>query len=165
MGDPNIKIQSFDLIHSNPEDIGIFPLTWNVKEASKSLIESAGEDILVKIGESIGEQSQLYQTEVRRLPVAINVLHGYYRHIVLQIPAGYHIGDISSLNMNVAMMNNGKISCFFKSSAVLEGNLLTIISEEDYTETYYPKERFEEYRSVINASADFNKRTVLLTKN
>ena len=44
-------------------------------------------------------------------------------------------------------------------------NTLIIICEESYTELSYPKERFEEYRSVINAAADFNKKTILLSKN
>ncbi|MCX6281174.1 MAG: hypothetical protein NTU51_04370 [Bacteroidetes bacterium] len=165
MGDPNIRIISYNLQHNSPADIGVFPLTWNVLAVSDALMESAGEDILVKIGESIGAQSELYQASKRKLPVAISDLHSYYRRIELQIPAGYHTGDISSLNMNVSMMNNGKISCFFRSEAVMQGNMLIITSEEKYTETYYPKEKFEEFRSVINAAADFNKRTVLLKKN
>ena len=164
MSDPNINILSYNVHHNNPSDINQYPMTWEVKSASDVLIETAGEDLLVKIGECIGTQSQLYQTGTRKLPVAINQLHSYYRRIELDIPEGYHATDIGSLNMNVSMTNNGKVSCFFKSEAVLTGNKLIVTSEEKYLETFYPKERFEEFRNVINAAADFNKRTVLLVK-
>lgn len=165
MNDPNVRIMDFTLYHHAPEDINVYPLTWDVKVVSDVLMESAGDDILVKIGETIGEQSELYQTGPRKLPVAIDILRGYRRRIEMPIPAGYHIDDISALKMNVSMMNNGKESCYFRSDAMLQGDLLIITSEENYSETFYPQEKFEEFRRVINAAADFNKKTVLLMKN
>jgi hypothetical protein len=165
MGDPNIRIMDYSLLHNTPSDIGLFPMTWEVNAVSGGLMESAGDEILVKIGESIGTQSELYQEKPRMLPVAVETRHRYYRRIEMQIPEGYHTGDIGNLNMDVSMRNNGRISCFFRSAAEIRGNMLVIISEEDYSETFYPKEKFGEFRSVINAASDFNKRTVLLVKN
>lgn len=165
MSDPNIRILSYKVHHNDPSDIGLYPMTWEVKSTSDALIESAGEDFLLKIGECIGRQSELYQTGPRQLPIAVSPLHSYFRRLELDIPDGYHTADISSLNMNVVMLNNGQVSCFFRSGAVLIGKKLTVTSEEKYTETYYPKEKFEEFRKVINAAADFNKRIVLLVKN
>jgi hypothetical protein len=164
MSDPNINILNYQVKHNSPSDIGLFPMIWEVKASSDALIETAGEDLVVKIGECIGAQSELYQTGPRKLPIAITQLHSYYRRLELEIPAGYKAADFSALKMNVLMLNNGRESCYFKSDAVLLGNKLIVTSEEKYTETYYPKERFEEFRQVINAAADFNKRTVLLVK-
>lgn len=165
MGDQSGKIESYAVKNNQPSDIDLNPFIWDVRLVSGALMEKAGEDILVKIGESIGRQSEMYQTGPRETAVSIEVLHNYFRRVEMEIPEGWHLGDIGSLKMNVSMMNKGKPSCFFRSDAFIEQNKLIIICEESYTELSYPKERFEEYRSVINAAADFNKKTVLLSKN
>ena len=46
----------------------------------------------------------------------------------------------------------------------LSGNKLIVYSREYYTENDYPADRFESFRKVINAAADFNKKTIILTK-
>jgi energy-converting hydrogenase Eha subunit F len=164
MGSDNNQLKSYDVKYASPSDIGVNPIIWNVVQIAPSLIESADNDIIVKIGDVIGEQTQLYNVKKRKLPVDVNNIMHYYRVINLNIPDGYTVTNPKDLTMKVEMMNNGKVSCAFTSDYTLEGNLLKVVIHEFYTEQTYPLSRFEEYRAVINAAADFNKKTVILTK-
>lgn len=162
MGSQSVTVNHFEVTNALPSDIGLNPIVFKVDVTSNSLVEMAGNDLLVKIGEVIGEQSQLYQTSTRQLPIDLDVLHGYYRRIEFTIPDGYQINNLESLNMNVEMKLNGNVSCAFTSSYELKGQTLIIISREYYNDRHYDANRFEEYRQVINAAADFNKKTLVL---
>jgi len=164
MGSENTHVDSYKVKNDSPENIGVNPIDWDLNITAGSLVESAGDDIIVKIGETIGTQSELYQSSTRKLPVKIDVLRNYYRKIIFNIPEGYTITNPADLNMHVEMINNGKTSCIFTSEATVTGNQLLIISKEYYSETDYPVSRYEEFRKVINASADYNKKTILLKK-
>jgi len=52
----------------------------------------------------------------------------------------------------------------FISSYTLNKNILTIQVNETYKKVYYPMEQFEDFKRVINASADFNKIVLVLQK-
>ena len=131
---------------------------------AKNLVESAGNDLLVKIGETIGAQSELYQEGTRKLPVDVGLPRSYYRTIRFEIPAAYRIANLDDLQMDVRMNYKDELSCVFRSKAVMSGNTLLISIEEYYTEIFYPLEKYEAFRNVINAAADFNKKTLILKK-
>jgi len=164
MGKDHTDVLEMNYLNSSPENIGLNPIIWNVKLQSKSLIEEAGNDLLVKIGETIGQQSELYQESSRKLPIYVSAMHNYYRKITFTIPDGYKVANLNDLNMHVEMKTDEKTSCIFTSVASLDNNVLTIISKEYYLEPGYPASRYNEFRDVINAAADFNKKTVLLQK-
>ncbi len=164
MGSENTHINSYSVSNELPEDIGINPITWDLDITATALVENAGDDIIIKIGETIGTQSELYEPTTRKLPVKIDVLRNYYRKIIFNIPSGYVVTNPSDLNMHVELPDNGKPSCIFTSDAKIVGNQLIIISTEYYSESEYPVERYEEFRKVINASADYNKKTLVLKK-
>jgi hypothetical protein len=164
MGNQNTTIISYKVTHESQSDIAVNPLQWNVDLTANSLVEQAGNDLIVKLGETIGEQSELYQETRRKLPIVVDAVHNYFRKLIFEIPAGYTISNLSDLNMNVEMQNNGKLSCCFTSWYEVSGNKLVVYSREYYTENDYPADRFEAFRKVINAAADFNKKTIILTK-
>lgn len=164
MGSDNNQIKSYEVANSSPSDIGLRPIVWSIVQVAPWLIEQAGDEIVVKVGEVIGEQSQLYRVKERKLPVDVNNIMHYFRLINLTIPEGYRVDHPDDLAMRVEMINNGRVSCAFTSEYTLIGNCLKIVVHEYYTEQTYPVERFEEFRAVINAAADFNKKTVVLTK-
>ena len=89
---------------------------------SHGLVENAGNDFLIHIGETIGKQAELYQEKSRRLPVSVGILHSYFRRIVFHIPQGYTVANPEGINMDVAMKNGDKISCLFTSQARIEGD-------------------------------------------
>ena len=164
MGKQNGQISSLTIRNDHPNDIGLRPVILDVSLNSGELIENAGNDLLFRIGETIGKQSELYQQQTRKLPIHVGILHGYYRKITFQIPSGYKVANPENLTMNVSMKNGDKISCIFTSEAEVKGDQLIVVSHEYYADENYPASRYNEFRDVINASADFNKRTILLKK-
>jgi hypothetical protein len=66
--------------------------------------------------------------------------------------------------MKIECDSNGTTSMGFVSSYKLEGSQLVITVNEYYKYVSYPLGRFEDFRKVINASADFNKITLILEK-
>lgn len=80
------------------------------------------------------------------------------------MPEGYAVSNLNDLKMKVEMIRNGRVSCCSISDYELTGNQLTIYSTEYYSELTYPVEDFGDFRKVINAAADFNKKTILLSR-
>lgn len=164
MGKEHTDVIRSEYVNSTPDNIGYRPLVWNLELQSKALIEFAGKDLLVRIGETIGQQSELYQEKKRILPISVGILHDYYRKITFTVPTGYAVANLNDLNMRVEMKKEGKTSCIFTSNATLSGNIVTIVSTEYYLDEGYPASRYNEFRDVINAAADFNKKNLLLRK-
>lgn len=164
MGKQNPVISSMEIKNDHPNNIGLHPIVFDIGMQAGELIENAGNDLLFHIGETIGKQAELYQEQSRKLPIHVGILHGYYRKIIFQIPAGYTIANVENLQMNVSMKNGEDVSCIFTSQAEIKGDQLIIESREYYKDETYPSSRYMEFREVINASADFNKKTILLKK-
>jgi len=162
MGDQSPEITAWSVKNDDLSDIGINPFIIDVELNVSSLIEMAGNDIIFKLGETIGEQSEMYQTSSRKMPVNINDAHNYFRKITFNIPEGYIISNPDDVNMKVELITGDKVSCCFTSWFELTENKLIVYSREYYTEVSYPAERFGEFRNVINAAADFNKKTIIL---
>lgn len=138
------------------------PVTINGEFTSSEFIEKAGDIILFKAGELIGVQSELYQETKRKTPVENDYNRGYLRKISVSIPQGYNIQNPDDLIMNVDAKKDNKTVYLFKSGYTIEGQELTITIDEYYDSIYFPIERFEEFRKVINAAADWNKITLVL---
>jgi hypothetical protein len=66
--------------------------------------------------------------------------------------------------MNVAYKNNDVTTMGFTSSYSQAGNIVTVTINEVYHEIKYPLSQFEDFKKVINASADFNKIVLVLEK-
>jgi hypothetical protein len=164
LGTDNSQIKEFKVKNTDLSDIGVSPMILEVSQIAPSLVERADNDILIHIGEVIGSQSELYQEKERKLPIATSTIMHYFRQIEFQIPEGYKVLNLSDLNMKVEMLLDAKPSCGFYSSYTLNGNVLKIISKEFYSQENYPASDFEQFRAVINAAADFNKKTLVLTK-
>jgi hypothetical protein len=82
----------------------------------------------------------------------------------LQIPAGYKLSGQDAIKMNIHFDFGGKDSYGFISDYTLADNVLTISIREYYYAVQLPKSEFENFRKVINASADFNKVNIVLEK-
>lgn len=140
------------------------PLEINSEIAGTALIEKTGKDVLFKIGEILGPQSELYQEKERQDPIDMFYAHHYSRTIKLEIPAGYKPTGLEALKMDIKFDLDGKPACGFKSDYKLEGNALTVNIIEYYNVIQLPKTEFENFRKVINAAADFNKVNIVLEK-
>ncbi len=164
MGKQEAKISSLVIKNDHPNNIGLNPLVFDVSLKATDLIENAGNNLLFHVGETIGRQAELYQEQSRKLPIHVGVLHNYYRKIIFQIPEGYVVANPENLEMKVEMKNGDKTGCIFTSHADIKDRQLIIISREYYNDETYPASRYPEFRDVINASADFNKKVILLKK-
>ncbi|MEI9957560.1 MAG: hypothetical protein WDM90_14975 [Ferruginibacter sp.] len=58
------------------------PLTIEADITTADLLEVAGKKILVKLGEVIGPQEEMYQEKARQLPLQWNI-HMYWIEILL----------------------------------------------------------------------------------
>jgi len=140
------------------------PLIISADIKSTQLIERAGNKFLFKVGALIGPQEQMYQEKPRHLPVELPFPHVLNRKLVLHIPEGYVIKNLDDLKMNIEYKENGITTMGFVSSYAQDDNVVTISINETYSQITYPLSAFEDFKKVINASADFNKVVLILDK-
>ncbi|MBV6644330.1 MAG: DUF3857 domain-containing protein [Cyclobacteriaceae bacterium] len=160
---PDAEIKSKEVIDTRFDAEGWSePFTIKTSFESKSFIEQAGNVILFKAGDLIGEQSELYQERQRVSQVENDYNRGYLREITIDLPKGYQVQNAEDLNMDVFVKEENERIYSFKSWFELEDLTLKITIEEFYDKIYYPKEKFEDFRKVINAAADWNKIILVL---
>lgn len=132
---------------------------------SSHFIERAGPRILFKVGELIGPQVEMYRDDERMTEVENDYNRGYDRVITVEIPMGYTIKNINDLKLDVQYKDKDGIPYLFQSDyKLISETKLEIVVKEYYKMIFAPIERYEDYRKVINAAADFNKITLVLEK-
>ncbi|HEX2935889.1 MAG TPA: DUF3857 domain-containing protein, partial [Bacteroidales bacterium] len=160
-----VTVSDYSIENKGMENFGIKPLIINAKSSSSSMLEKAGNKYLLKIGELIGPQVELYQEEERKFDVENDFNRSYYRELVVTIPDGYKINNLDALKMKVQLLeDDGTPTSYFTSEYEMNKNQIVVKVHEDYKSIYYPKSRFQDYRKVINAAADFNKIVLILEK-
>lgn len=140
------------------------PLIISGDVKTVELLEKAGKKILLKVGEVIGMQTEMYQEKPRQLPVELSYAHTLSRKIKVYIPEGYTVKNADDLRFNIAFTSGTDTTMGFVSSYVTEGNTITVSITESYNELRYPLTDFDNFRKVINAAADFNKVVLVLEK-
>jgi hypothetical protein len=153
--------------------------TWNAKpiagiEADNFLIdvdfqsthflEKAGPRILFKAGELIGPQTEMYRDDNRETEIENDFNRGYNRIIKIHIPSGYQVKNAKDLKIDVTYADKDSMPFLFQSDYAVNGDVLEITIKEYYKKIYAPLARYEDFRKVINAAADFNKVTLVFEK-
>lgn len=161
----SVTINDSNIENENPELFGTEPLIFNLDFSSDVFVEKAGRKYLFKVGELIGSQMELYQEKERVLPLENEFQRTYERTINVAIPEGYSIANLDDINIDNEYVKDGKVLLSFKSYYELNDNILKITADEYYKINKIPVEIYEEYRTVINSAADFNKITLVLVKN
>lgn len=156
------EITDRKLINDDSELFGVKPLQFIVGFTTEAFVEKAGRKYLFKLGDLIGQQVQLYQEKERVLPLEEQFHRSYLRTLTINIPEGYKITNLDDINIDNSYSKNGKELFSFKSSYKLEGNTVTVTADEHYRENIVQVAMYEEYRTVINSAADFNKIVLLL---
>ena len=157
----SFSVENADLKNS----LNNLPLNILGNFKSVDLHENAGKNILVKIGEVIGTQVQMYQEKKRVLPISLDYPHALDRIITFTVPDGYKIKNPDDIVLNVTDKNeSGKETMGFISSYKTQGKELIITIHEFYKSIYYDVNKIDEFSKVINAAADFNKVTLVLEK-
>ncbi|MDB2385536.1 hypothetical protein N9V96_03595, partial [Polaribacter sp.] len=158
----NLEIISKEIKNDDPELFGVKPLQFIVDFKTEDFVEKAGRKYLFKLGDIIGAQVQLYQEKERVLPLEEQFHRSYFRTLTINIPEGFTITNLDDINIDNSFEKEGKELFSFKSYYKLEGNKLIITADEHYRENIVPVSLYEEYRTVINSAADFNKIVLLL---
>jgi len=141
------------------------PLKISAHEKTPQLMEKAGNKYLFKVGDVIGRQTELYQTKERRLPIDIPFAHSLNRTINIHIPTGYTILNPETVRIQTEMKDTaGKVSAGFISDYKMTGDKMVVSINEFYKQIHYPISEYDNFRKVINASADFNKVVLVLVK-
>lgn len=143
------------------------PFTIEADYSTNSYLEKTCDKYIFKVGEIIGLQTEMYQANKRRTDIEVAYTCNYHRVITFEIPAGYRATNLETLNMDVYHIDDStKVrSMDFTSSYKVEGRTVTVTVDETYRKTHYPKSLYEEYRKVVNASADFNKVVIYFEKD
>lgn len=154
----NIKNASMDSVYLKPLIIQGSVSTTN------SFYNKAGNRYLLKIGEVIGEQMEMYQDEERKLPVQNEFNRIYERSIKFEIPEGYNVRNLDDLNVDIFHQENGEKIMAFVSNYEIKDDLVTVSIKEYYKQLDFPVEDFDQFRKIINAAADFNKKVLIFEK-
>jgi hypothetical protein len=159
----NIVSSSFDNRDMDLSD-PYKPFTINASVRSANLVERAGSKLIVKIGEVIGAQTEMYETRPRALPIELGYPHGLTRTIRFIIPEGYQVKNLDDLRFNEVFNDGSANTMGFAVSYTLNGSELGITVKEEYRKLAYPISQYEQFKKVINAAADFNKVALILEK-
>lgn len=154
------KLENTGFEHFN--DNKPFILSASVK--ASELVEKTRDKVLVKIGDIIGPQVEMYQEKARQFPMEIEYPHVLERKIEFIIPDGYIIKNLNELNINKTYQENGQTTMGFVSGFKQEGNVITVSILEEYRKVIYPLSQYEDFEKIINAAADFNKVILVLEK-
>jgi hypothetical protein len=160
----DLEINNRKIVNGDSELFGVKPLQFIVDFTSEAFVEKAGRKYLFKLGDLIGQQIQLYQEKKRVLPLEEKFHRSYYRTLTIHIPEGYKVTNLRDINIDNSYSIDGKELFSFKSFYKLKGNKLTVTADEHYNENIIKVPLYEEYRTVINSAADFNKIVLLLEK-
>ncbi len=148
--------------HASAEEFGTEPLLTDGKFTTPQFVEKAGTKYLFNIGLLIGPQAEMYQEEERKLEVENDFNRWYHRELSFVMPDGYTCTNLSDLNMDVFQEKGGERTMTFTSTYTQTGNTVKVVIDEYYKQIIWPLAEFEAYRKVINASADFNKISLVL---
>jgi len=138
------------------------PFILFAKGELTSMIEKAGDNILFKVGELIGPQTEIYHTINRKYNIENQFNRDYVRTITIQVPEGFQISNLNDLYMDYNYTNDNNKIYNFTSDYKMTDKTLTIHIDEYYKEINCPVEHFEEFSKVVNAAADFNKITLVI---
>lgn len=129
-----------------------------------SLLERAGSRLLFKIGNIIGQQVEMYSEVERQNDVENEFNRGYYREITFNIPDGYAAKNLEAVKKHVEAGEHGTVPYYFHSDYSKNGNTVKVSIQEVYQQLRYPADKFEEFRKVVNAAADWNKVVLIFEK-
>ncbi|RKD85099.1 DUF3857 domain-containing protein [Mangrovibacterium diazotrophicum] len=147
---------------ANQDKIADAEMIVHSKVASTSFVEQAGNKLLLHLGNTIGPQAEMYFEEDRDQQAENEFNRTYYREIVFNVPDGYRIKNPEAAIMSVVEKDGDKPVFVFNSSYSYEGQQYKVVIDEYYSEITVPEERFEGFKNVVNAAADFNKVVLVL---
>lgn len=159
------KIKSIEIENEGANNFGQKPFICKADVNAEGFFEKAGDKYLFKVGELIGPQMEMYEEENRTMNLEFYYNREYIRTIKFNIPEGYTMKNHEELELSEAYMLDNDTSMAFVSKVDVKDKEVTIYINEYYKEISYPVEVYNDYRRVMNAAANFNKKVIIFTKN
>ncbi len=160
----NLEIKEKEVFNDGQYDFGKKPLHIKAKMTSDAFVEKVGRKYLFKLGDLIGLQQEMYQEKARKLPVENSFERSYDRKLIIDIPEGYQFQNLETINIDESYKEDGVELFMFKSSYEINENQLIVSVLEYYNQNVIPVAIYEQYRTIINSAANFNKVTLVLNK-
>jgi hypothetical protein len=152
-------VEGFELISTGRTDsTPVFDFKF--KATIENLIQKAGPNLILNIGEVIGSQIELDAEDMQRKS---NIYQSFKRTyedmITFTIPEGYKVDEIKQLDFNV-----DNESASFISQASMEGNKLIIKVTKTYKKQFDKKNNWSNYIDVLEVAYGFYQKKVVLKK-
>jgi len=126
----------------------------------EGLIKKAGKNYILSAGILIGSQVALEDDEYdRTLDAFLTYPRSFVNKITIDLPEGYTISDLSSLNVEFEN-EAGK----FLSTAQLAGNQLIFTTEKSYKVNFLPSDKWKLMTEFLDVAFDLSQKKVLLSK-
>ncbi|MBD3637227.1 MAG: DUF3857 domain-containing protein [Crocinitomicaceae bacterium] len=138
---------------------------YNATVVSNTFMEFAADKVILKVGSLIGSQDAFYDnTRIQDIVQSYNKTYIY--NIKIQFPEGYTYLGQENLNFNKQFKEEDgeNILAQFVSEATIHDNYAVVTIKEFYAKTLIDRSFFKEFKSVINAAADFNLGIIILKK-
>ena len=121
-------------------------------------IRKAGKKLLINLPGLMGGQLQIRNEErVRSFDIDVRYPRKLKWQMNLTIPAGYTVEGIEGLKVNVDNETGS-----FTSSAVVNGNVLTVDIQKVYKQKNIPKEKWPLMLEFVDAAYNFSHKLILL---
>ena len=121
-------------------------------------IRKAGKKLLINLPGLMGGQLQIRNEErVRSFDIDVRYPRKLKWQMNLTIPAGYTLEGIEGLKVNVDNETGS-----FTSSAIVNGNVLTVDIQKVYKQKNIPKEKWPLMLEFVDAAYNFSHKLILL---
>ena len=121
-------------------------------------IRKAGKKLLINLPGLMGGQLQIRNEErIRTFDIDVRYPRKLKWQMNLTIPAGYTVEGIEGLKVNVDNETGS-----FTSSAILNGNVLTVDIQKVYKQKNIPKEKWPLMLEFVDAAYNFSHKLILL---
>ena len=125
-------------------------------------ITEAGNDIVINIGRFIGKQRQFKDSQ-RQRDISV-ILEGPAKNentITFKVPEGYEVVESSLDDLRKSVITQ---EASFTTTVENGGNVITINTAERYPRSVYAASSWSNLLSIMDATADFTKASLLLRK-
>lgn len=148
--------------------IGVTPdsaaISYEAEYVMDGLVKKAGRNLMVSIGNLIGEQPEVLPSQRIRLPgddVVMTYPQEKIAKVYVKIPAGYAPSASSLAKLNTEISNKAGS---FSSKAVVNGDCVELAVTREFSEIRLPASEWNSVLELVDAAARFNTLTLLLEK-
>lgn len=157
-GNPVKKLQQYNI-----KSYGLFAnqpqFTYTSSAKVGEMVRTAPNSKIVSIGYLLKNLGFSSLKKERKTNIVINSTSQVIYKISLNIPSGYKVEDLSTLERSVSNKCG-----LFKSSAKVENDKLILSIEWDINNVEYPAQEWNNLLEIFNAYDDFYNKSIVLSK-